>query len=637
MKINKIDCNSIDIKQENINKLRSLFPDLFSEGKVVSDRFELLFGDQMISGSDYYQMSWWGKTEALQNSQVPSLATLRPDIDESKNWGETKNIYIDGDNLEVLKLLQKPFHRRIKLIYIDPPYNTGNDFVYKDNFHDNVENYKKITGQISQNGEMISTNSETSGRFHTDWLNMIYPRLRLARNLLTDDGVIFISIDDHEVDNLKKVCSEVFGEENFLAQLVWERAFSPKNDSKYFSECHDYILVFAKQINSFDLQLLARSASSMERYKNLDNDPRGKWTSGDLTVKTYSEKYDYPITTPNGTVHFPTNGRCWSISKERYQELVEDNRIWFGKDGNNVPRLKRFLNEVQEGMVPMTIWNYEEVGHSQEGRQELKKLFNGKGVFDGPKPVRLLKRIFHISNTKSNDIILDFFSGSATTAHAVMQANAEDESGRRFIMVQLPEPTDVASTAYKAGYMDLSQIGKERIRRAGESIKTTITKEYEKQKNQTSSLDNGVMDPNTLDIGFKVFKLDTSNLKKWQPDAENIETSLLDGIENFVEGRSHLDVVYEIMLKYGLDIALPVEEIKTDHGILYKVGDGALLICLEENITPQISDEIITIKNKLDDVELRVVFRDSSFKDDSAKVNTFERLKTIGVVEILTI
>ena len=461
---NILDGLSMNIEQANIQKLYSVFPECVVEGKLDIDKLLSLCGQYIDNDFEKYKFEWKGKADCLRIAQKRSTGTLRPCKEESVNWDNTQNLYIEGDNLEVLKLLQTTYYGKVKMIYIDPPYNTGNDFVYEDDFADPMAKYKEVTSQTTK------SNPETMGRYHTNWLNMMYPRLRLASNLLRDDGVIFISIDDNEVHNLRKLCDEVFGEENFIAQMIWERAYSPKNDAKYISNSHDYVLMYTKNISNFVIGRLERTEEANARYKNPDNDPRGVWKPGDLSVKTYNSEFDYPITTPSGRVVEPPTGRCWRQSKEAFEKNVSDNRIWFGTDGNSVPQVKRFLSELKyEGMAPQSIMFYKDVGHSQEGAKEVTNLLQS-GSFDGPKPIRLLKRLLTISNAKSDDIILDFFSGSATTAHAVMQLNAEDGGNRKFIMVQLPEVCDEKSEAYKAGYKNICEIGKERIRRAGKAI-----------------------------------------------------------------------------------------------------------------------------------------------------------------------
>lgn len=432
------------------------------------------------------RFTWYGKENAIIESMTPSTGTLRPDKKSSKNWDDTENLYIEGDNLEVLKLLQKSYFGKVKMIYIDPPYNTGNDFIYPDNFKDNITNYKKVTSQTTK------ANPETNGRYHTDWLNMMYPRLKLARNLLTNDGVIFISIDDSEVENLKKISNEIFGENNFIANIVWERAYSPVNLKKHFSENHDFVLCYSKNIDLCKCNGLKRDEDANSRYKNLDNDPRGKWKSSDLSVGPMIKEKVYEITTPSGRKVMPPKGYCWRLSKERFQEYIDDNRIWFGEDGNNVPSIKRFLSEVKTTVTPMTIWKYTEVGHSQSATQKLKNLFDDKSCFNYPKPVDLIKRMIELYSDDES-IILDFFSGSATTSHSIMQLNFEDKGLRKFIMVQLPEKIDEKSEAYKAGYKNICEIGKERIRRAGDKI---VSENKDKE---------GI---EKLDIGFKVFKLE---------------------------------------------------------------------------------------------------------------------------------
>lgn len=439
--------------------------------------------------NDYkkYKFEWKGKTECFEIADKRTTNILYPCEEESVNFNDTQNLYIEGDNLEVLKILQRAYFNKVKLIYIDPPYNTGNDFVYCDNFRDPIEHYKELTLQETK------LNPEKTGRFHNAWLNMMFPRLILAHNLLCEDGVIFISIDDHEVHNLRKICDEVFGEENFVAEVIWEKNYAPKNNNKHFSKNHDYIIVYAKSKYNLIRNLLPFSKEQLSRYKNPDNDPRGDWKSDNFSVMRHNEKNIYEITTPSGRKVWPPNSRSWRFNEEQFKRLLKDNRIWFGPKGNSGPRYKRFLSEVQNGKVPMTIWNYQDVGHTHESKQELIKIM-GCDCFDTPKPVKLLKRIIYLyTRANENDIVLDFFSGSATTAHAVMELNKEDGGNRKFIMVQLPELCSENSFAFKAGYKNICEIGKERIRRAGEKLI---------KKNKIP-----------LDIGFKVFKLNNSNLK----------------------------------------------------------------------------------------------------------------------------
>lgn len=603
--MDKIDGMTMNIEQANVEKLKEIFPEVFADGKVDFDKLQGLLGNYIATDNEKYSFTWKGKTDSLRLAQKRSTGTLRPSIEDSKNWDATQNLYLEGDNLEVLKLLQSSYLNSVKMIYIDPPYNTGHDFVYNDSFADPIAQYKEVTGQATR------SNPETAGRYHTNWLNMMYPRLKLARNLLTDDGVVFISIDDNEQANLKKLCDEVFGEDNFVANLIWEKKYSPANDAQWFSDNHDFILVYAKNKNNWHPQLLPRSDAQNDRYTNRDNDPRGVWKPADMTVKTYSANYDYPITTPSGRIVYPAKGRCWNTSKENFEQLVKDNRIWFGENGDNVPAVKKFLTEVKNGVVSLTIWGYEDVGHNQEGRQELKKIFDDKGYFDGPKPVRLLNRILRVANLGQDSIILDFFSGSATTAHAVMQLNAEDSGNRKFICVQLPEKTDEQSEAYKAGYTNICEIGKERIRRAGEKIK--------QDNKDKQGIEN-------LDIGFKVFKLDSSNLVKWDntptTDVEEVKKRVQQSLFYLVEGREDIDLVYEVMLKRGLPLTSTVEECVFDGVKAFFVNSPSdkMLICLDP-VT------ISAVEKMAESTAEVCIFADRCFADANILSNTDEILK----------
>ena len=628
---------SADIVSENIQKLKQIFPEVFCEESIDFEKLQAVLGEYSNDDKERYNFTWWGKSQALRLAQTPSMGTLRPCKEESKDWDTTENLYIEGDNLEVLKLLQKSYHSKIKMIYIDPPYNTGNDFVYKDDYKDPLKNYLEMTGQVNEGGEKVSTNSEASGRYHTNWLNMMYPRLRLARNLLRDDGVIFISIDDNESDNLRKLCSEVFGEVNFVAGLVWKKRVSPANDSKWYSSDHEYIFVYAKEKEKWNPNKTKRTKEHNKYYTNPDNDPRGPWNSAAYTCnKSKSQRPNlyYPIQNPNtGEEIWPNENAVWAYSTNTHFQHVEDNIIYWGGDGkSSSPRKKQFLSNAKP-VVPRSVWDYQEVGSTQTATIESRELFGGAS-FSYPKSVGvLLKLIFQ--GTSDNNYVLDFFSGSATSAHATIQLNSEDGAERKFIMVQFPEITEEKSEAHKAGYKNICEIGKERIRRAGEKIKSEL---QEQQSKQASLLGNDeTVNPEDLDIGFKVFKLDSSNLKKWNPDYENVEASLLDSIENYVEGRSELDVVYEIMLKYGIDLTLPIEEFKIGGKKIYSIGYGALIICLDQDITTDVANEIIRLKDKLKPEVIRVVFKDNGFKNDSAKTNTKEILRNAGIDEIVSI
>lgn len=528
----KLDGKTPDLAAENIAQLRQIFPDVFEEGKIDFDKLKQVLGEYVDDEKERYNFTWNGKGRALRLAQTPTTGTLRPCEAESKNWDDTQNLYIEGDNLEVLKLLQKSYHGKIKMIYIDPPYNTGGDFVYPDDFSDSIENYKQITGQVDNEGKQLGTNSEFNGRYHTDWLNMMYPRLRLARNLLCDDGVIFISIDDNESENMKKICGEIFGEGNFIAQAIWQKRTSP-DARRIISAGHEYILIFCKNIQSSGeiIRLLPFSEKDRAAYKNPDNDPRGPWVSTDCTAQAGhgTKNQFYELVTPVGRKIVLPDSLCWRFTKEKMQEEIEAGRIWFGQDGKGVPRKKTYLSE-RAGRNLWTWWPNTEVGHTQSATQELTRLLGGK-LFDFSKPIELIKRCLSLA-LDSNSIVLDFFSGSATTAHAVMQLNAEDGGNRKFIMVQLPEPCREGTEAAKAGYKNICEIGKERIRRAGEKIKAEI-------EEKSTQLKIGEEPKKVPDIGFKVFKLDSSNLKKWQPDYDALETTLFDSVSNYVEGLSY--------------------------------------------------------------------------------------------------
>lgn len=616
------ELQSMNITEDNISKFKSLFPEAFIEGSIDFDVLKQLLGVNVDEKEERYGLNWHGKRQARQLALIPSRGTLRPCKGESVDWDNTQNIMIEGDNLEVLKLLQKSYAGKVKLIYIDPPYNTGKDFVYPDNFQDNMKNYLEITGQ-TEDGARLSTNTETSGRYHTDWLNMIYPRLKLARNLLKEDGVIFISIDDAEVDNLKKVCSEIFGEENFVANIVWQKKYSPQNDATYFSDMHDHILVYAKQrknskndSNGWNIDFLPRSDEQNAAYKNPDNDPRGVWKSVDLSVKTYSKANDYSITTPSGRIVTPPASRCWQVSEKRFAELCKENKIWFGENGNNVPSIKRFLTEVQDGVVPTTWWSYKECGHNQEAKQELKKLMEGESVFfDTPKPLRLLDRILHLATTNDkNSIILDFFAGSGTTAHATLNKNIADSGSRRYIAVQLPEKIDDEK------YHTISELTKERLRRAGKKVRE----------------DNPQWKG---DVGFRVFKLDTSNIRPWEATAETLSEQLDAYVNPILDGRSEEDLLTELMLKRGIDLSVNIETRQFDGLTVSCVDGGKLFTCFAKQIPASSVEELTkgiiewhkSLKAGKDTV---CYFLDDAFENNIAKTNLCAILEQHGLTNL---
>lgn len=613
---NRMKLQSVDGAQLNLDALYQIAPSCFTEvaepdtggvKRVVNfDVLRQLLGDNAVEDApEAYEFNWVGKQAARAEVLQPTKKTLRPVKEDSVDWDNTQNLYIEGDNLEVLKLLQKSYLGKVKMIYIDPPYNTGNDFVYHDDFAMSADEYAEASGSVDELGNKYIKNMDSNGRFHSDWCSMIYSRLMVARTLLAEDGVIFISIDEHEEENLKKISNEIFGCSNFVGTIIWERAFAPKNDAKYLSDSHDYVLVFAKTIDKFQIGLLPRSEEANARYKNPDNDPRGPWTADNMTVKTYSANYDYEIVTPNGSVMSPPNGRCWFTSKERMDKLIQENRVWFGETGGNMPRLKRFLCDVQQGMTATTIWKYTEVGHNQEGRQELKKLFDNKGYFDGPKPLRLISRILTIANLSANSIILDFFSGSATTAHAVMQLNAEDGGNRKFIMVQLPEETPEDSEARKAGYNTIPEIAKERIRRAGKKIK---------EESPLTTAD--------LDTGFRVFRLDEGNYEDVKRTPNEFKQDQLDlFLNNIKADRNDLDLLFGCMLDWGVQLSLPMTQEVVDGKTIYTVNDGDLVACFAENVSEDV------VKAMAEKMPLRVIFRDSCFAQDADKINIYETFK----------
>ena len=609
--MDKLKMQTANKADENFKKLAAMFPNAVTEtidenGEVVRaiDKDVLMqeISCKVVDGKEErYQFTWPDKKKSVLLANAPINKTLRPCREESVDFDNTENLYIEGDNLEVLKLLQETYLGKIKMIYIDPPYNTGSDLVYQDDFVQNTDDYLINSGQFDEDGNRLEKNLDTNGRFHTDWLNMFYPRLRIAKDLLSEDGVIFISIDDNEQENLKKCCDEVFGSQNFIAQLIWERAFSPKNDARFISNSHDYVLMYARNINEFVIGRLPRTAEANARYSNPDNDPRGVWMSSDISVKTYNAECDYPITTPSGRVIEPPAGRCWSLSKNAFLERLQDNRIWFGPDGNGVPRIKRFLTDLKHsGMAPTSIMFFKDVGHSQEGAQEVSKLLDG-GFFSGPKPQRLMKRLLTLANLNSDSIILDFFSGSSSTAHAVMSKNVEDNTNCKFIMVQVPEKTDDKKEAYKAGYKNICEIGKERIRRAAKRIA---------EENPDARFDGG----------FRVLKCDSSNMKDVYYNPAEYQRSIFSNLEdNIKEDRTPEDLLFQVMLDLGVLLSSKIEETEIAGNKVFNVEDNYLIACFDENVTDEVIKEIAQKK------PYYFVMRDSGFESDSVATN-FEQI-----------
>jgi adenine-specific DNA-methyltransferase len=602
----KLKMHSPDLSQDNIAKIREMFPGCVTEARdettgamrlsVDFDQLRQELSDSVVEGpQERYRLDWPGKREALLAANTPTHKTLRPVPSESIEFDASENLLIEGDNLEVLKVLQQSFLGQVKLIYIDPPYNTGRDFIYDDDYSTDTGEYLNLSGQADDDGKRLVANTEANGRFHSDWLSMLYPRLRLAKNLLADDGVVFISIDDNEVDNLRKLGNEVFGEGNFVATIVWQKVYAPKNSAKWFSEDHDFILVFARNKEAWLPNPLPRTDEMEARYKNLDDDPRGPWKAENMTARNPYDAGVYPVTTPSGRVITgPPTGTYWRISKEKFMELDADNRIWWGKDGNNSPAVKKFLSEVSSGRTPQTLWFYGDVGHTQDAKKTLLKYVpfeNTENVLNSVKPTQLLQRIVQLATKpRENAIVMDFFSGSAPTAHAVLEQNRTDGGNRRFIGVQIAEPLRIPEekmkTIFDMGRLRLVNVVNE-LKAAGEDAK-----------------------------GFRVLKLDTSNMKDvyYRPD-ELKQSDLLDMVDNVKEGRTAEDLLFQVLVDWGVDLTLPIRH-ETVHGkTVFLVDDNALVACFENGITEDL------VKELAGHGPLRAVFRDNGFASDAVKIN----------------
>jgi adenine-specific DNA-methyltransferase len=663
--IPKLDLKSKDIAADKQQKLKELFPEIFTEGdKIDYEKLRLTLGDSIDSNDERFGLHWAGKKQCFNIIQEPSIGTLKPCKEESVNWDDTQNLFIEGDNLEVLKQLQKSYYGKVKMIYIDPPYNTGKEFIYPDKYQENIDTYLAYTGQIDDEGYKFSTNAETEGRYHSNWLNMMYPRLFLARNLLKEDGLIFISIDDNEIDNLRKLCSEIFGENNFLAQIIWQKIHSTKNDAKYYSDSHEYILCFAKEISSCSIKLLPRTEKMNSRFKNPDNDPRGNWSSGDLVANEERSGGYFDIIGPTGKKFNVPRGKHWVYSEENLKRMVSEGRIWFGVNGDAFPRLKRYLSDVQQGRKVDTIWLSNEVGHNQESKREIKSLFNGIAYFDTPKPTRLLKRILTLSTNK-DDIILDFFAGSCSTAHAIIDLNKENGGNLKYIMAQLPEPIETETEAHEAGYHNIADISKERIKRVIENIeheknelntklrikqsslqelqtlkaktpelfKNGKSKDLTKLESSIKKLQTKISNINNTDLGFKVFKLDKSNFKIWDGSVgKDLKNQIQLAIDHIHPDSSKEDIFYEILLKAGFELTVPVKEITLGGKKVFSIEDNALLICLEKELT---EDLIRAIAAK---EPARVVCLDTGFRNnDQLKTNAVQIMKSHNVHDFRTV
>jgi adenine-specific DNA-methyltransferase len=626
------DGESADVLAENIESLKELFPEAVTEGGVNFETLRQLLGDSKVldEGEEKYGLNWHGKKKARQIALTPSTGTLLPCPDESVSWDTTQNLFIEGDNLEVLKLLQKSYSNRIKMIYIDPPYNTGKEFVYPDKYQDNLDTYLKYTGQIDNEGMKFSSNTESSGRRHTNWLNMIYPRIKLAKQLLSRDGLFFVSIDENEQANLTLLCNEVFGEENFVACITWEKMYTTKNDSSQMSRCHEYILVYVKDVDEDSVSLLPRTKEMDDRYKNTDDDHRGPWKSIPLYAKGERKNGAYKIYSPvTGRVHVPPVDSHWRYREEDTLKLIEENRIYFGKDGDSQPNLKRFLTDVQQGIKSKTLWKHDEVGSNDSAVRSLRDLYKIQKVpFDFPKPTTLIERMIELSTEpNSGDVVLDFFAGSGTTAQAVMDKNCKDGGNRRFIMVQIPESIDpdVKEQKYAASYCDANGLQRTISSLAIDRLKKTSLVCRE------ASAD--------ADSGFRVLKLSNSNIRPWNPDRTDLEQSLLSHEEHLIEGRTEQDILFELLLKRGVDLAVPIESREVVGKNIYSIGYGVLFACLDESIARDqvegIAQGIIAWHAELaPSSDTHVFFRDSAFRDDVSKTNMAAILEQNGITHV---
>ena len=607
-----------NIHQQQIDKLQQLFPEVVTEGKIDWQKLQSTLGEAVDLG-ERYGLGWKGKGDVFAAIQEKTVQTLHLDRANSVDWDTTGNMFIEGDNLATLKILHKAYYGKVKMIYIDPPYNTGNDFIYNDDFKQTRRSYETEAGITDDEGNVVRDDglrTNTGGHKHSNWLNMMYPRLFLARNLLRQDGVIFVSIDDNEVHNLRLMMNEIFGEENFVAQIIWERAYAPVNLKHHFSESHDYIVCFARNIGLLDKLSLKRNEAADARYKNPDNDPRGIWQSDNFSVGPANQKNIYEIITPSGRRVLPPSGYSWRFSEKKTQELIADNRVWFGASGSGVPRYKRFLSEVKDGVTPMTVWKYTDVGHSQDATKEVKNLFDGVAYFDYPKPVKLIKQLASLC-TDGNDIILDFFSGSGTTAHAVAELNAEDGGNRRWICVQLPELTDEKSEAYKAGYRTIADIARERIRRAGAKIRTDWADKLASRNVP-------------LDLGFRAYRVGNSNFKQWNElvsDPEEIRQQALANLDPLEEGTTDDDLLTELLLKRGISPLAQIDQ----HDDFCFVPSEKLVICLVHSMAEELFATILAAKPS------SIIILDRAFVDDiNLKVNLLLQAERQGVeVEVV--
>lgn len=624
--MDKIELGTPEGTAENIDKIAELFPQVMTEVEngegtlertVDFDALRDLLGDVAEGQRERYQFTWPGKREAKAEARRPIYKTMIPEPGKSKDWDTTENLYIEGDNLDALKILKETYAGKVKLIYIDPPYNTGHDFVYDDDFAKTRVEYDAESGEYDEEGGRLVANTEGNGRFHSDWCSMMYPRLLLARDLLAADGAIFVSIDDNEATNMRLLCNEIYGESNFVAALVWQKTLTRRNDARQISTAHDYILVYAKSAQSLKVKPEPPSEKQRATYTNRDSDPRGDWLAVPFHAPNIRPNLTYPIVLPSGRSVMPPKGRCWSTSKENFDSMVADNRIWFGKDGDGMPQRKKYWAErgEDEGIVPWTWWSYEFAGENREATKEVKRLFDEAIVFSAPKPTKLILRILNLLNTE-NSVVLDFFSGSGTTAEAVMRANEAYGGRRRFIMVQLPERCDQGTVAYGLGYKTICDLGEERIRRSGEIIAADIDKE-------NMQLELGVEPKPYPDLGFRVLRIDSSNFKDFYlTPGETSQESLFGFADNVKEGRSDLDLLFEVLPKLGIPYSAKIEERMLAGKKVFFVDGDKLAACFDANVGSDTIEEMAKAK------PWYAVIRDSSMADDATHANYEELFRT---------
>lgn len=618
--------NSPDLTARNIERIADLFPQVITESRdaegnvTLAVDFDLLrqeLSDHVVEGpQERYQLDWPGKRASAFAANAPIAKTLRPVREESVDFDNTKNLFIEGDNLDALKLLQESYLGKVKLIYIDPPYNTGNDFVYEDDFAESSAEYLARSGQTSQAGDRLVANTEANGRFHSDWLSMMYPRLKLARNLLMDDGFIFISIDDHEVANLIRLCEEVFGAENSIATFAWQKTLTRRNDATFVSNAHEYVVCFARNAKAAYFNKVETDDKQRATYTNRDNDPRGDWLAVPFHAPNIRPNLTYPITTPSGRVLMPPSGRCWSTTQDQFEELRRDDRIYFGKNGDGMAQRKKFWSEREHGMVPWTWWPHDEAGENRGATKEIKDLFDGEVVFSAPKPTRLIQKIIELVPNESGDVVLDFFAGSGTTADAALRWNATGKSPWSFVLIQAAERSDPTSVAAELGYVDLASISRERVRRAALAVKQA----------------EGLIDTPS-DLGFRAFRVDGSSLLDVLRTPDETDQLGLSALEPSIDSdRSEEDLLFQVLLDWGLELSLPlVREVITDREV-FSVDDGALMACFAESVTAEVV-RVIAERGPL-----RAVFRDDAFESDAARINAEQVFREVSpATEVRTI